>query len=267
MNRTQHYMHVGARDISRGDLAMIEAPQPTSTWFPLKHSHVLDTVTETLNGAGFGVDSMQLSVGRDNARFFGTLRLMNRVNDVASIAVGIRNSVDKSFPIGFCVGTRVFVCDNLAFHSEIVIARRHTRFGQSRFNEAVSEAVLGLHQYQVAEQGRIERLQDWQVSDHEANSLILQSFESGIVSSRLLPAVIREWRNPPIVDFAPRTGWSLLNAFTSVLKERQRANPPEAAMKTIRLQHLLAPPNDGGRTETADVPSEPLSARPMAPQL
>jgi len=241
MERAQHYMHVGAREISHGDLALIEAPPPTETWFPLKHADVLDTVCQTLDGAGFGVDSMQLSVARDNARFFGTLRLTNRINDIASIAVGIRNSVDKSFPIGFCVGTRVFVCDNLAFHSEIVIARKHTRFGQTRFNEAVSQAVLGLHQYQAAEQNRISRLQDWELSEDEANSLILKSFEEGLVSTRLLPAVIREWRNPPIVDFAPRTGWSLLNCFTSALKDRQRANPQEAALTTIRLQRLLTP--------------------------
>jgi len=242
MNRPQHCMHLGAQEVSHAQLALIEAPPPTATWFPIKHAEVLDTVCETLSDAGFGIDGMQLSVARDQARFFGTLRLTNRINESASIAVGIRNSVDKSFPIGFCVGTRVFVCDNLAFHSEIVIARKHTRFGQSRFCEAVSQAVLGLHQYQLAEHERIDRLQNWQLSEERANSLILQSYETGLISARLLPQVIREWRNPPIVDFAPRTGWSLLNSYTSVLKDRQRANPQAAALTTIKLQRLLSPP-------------------------
>jgi len=242
VDHAQHYMHVGARDIDRAELNVIEAPPSTQTWYPLKHTDVLDTVCQTLDGAGFGVESTQLSVARDNARFFGTLRLSNRVNDIASIAVGIRNSVDKSFPIGFCVGTRVFVCDNLAFRSEIVIARKHTRHGQTRFNEAVAKAVQGLHQYQAAEEVRIQQLQAWELSEDAANSLILRSFEASIVSMRLLPAVIREWRNPPIEDFAPRTGWSLLNCFTSALKERQRRNPQEAALSTIRLQKLLTPP-------------------------
>ncbi len=244
MKNAEHYMHVGAREIDRAELNLIEAPPPSRTWYPLKHADVLDTVCETLDGAGFGIESTQLSVARDNARFFGTLRLQNRVNELASIAVGIRNSVDKSFPIGFCVGTRVFVCDNLAFRSEIVIARKHTRFGQARFNEAVAKAVLGLHQYQIAEEERIRELQNWELSEDSANSLILRSFESSIVSMRLLPAVIREWRNPPIADFAPRTGWSLLNCFTSALKDRQRKNPQEAALATIRLQKLLSPPGE-----------------------
>jgi len=41
-------------------------------------------------------------------------------------AVGLRNSHDKSFPIGIAFGSRVFVCDNLAFIGDQVIRRKHT---------------------------------------------------------------------------------------------------------------------------------------------
>jgi hypothetical protein len=140
-------------------------------------------------------------------------------------------------------GSRVFVCDNLAFSSEIVIARRHTRFGELRFNEAVSKAVLGLHEYQASAQQRIAQLQNWELEPLEADSLLLKSFETGIVSSRMLPAVIAAWRNPEHVEFQPRTGWSLLNAYTGVLKDRQKSSPQEAALQTIQLQRLLSPPD------------------------
>ena len=239
---TQHTMHRGAVNVTRDQLLAIAAPPATETWFPLKHSTVLDRTCETLEGAGFGIDSMQLSVARADARFFGTLRLTNRITPEVSLAVGIRNSNDQSFPIGFCVGERTFVCDNLAFHSEIVISRKHTRFGETRFQEAMSRAVLGLHQFQASAAQRIAALNVWELTDDQANSLILQSFEAGIVSNRLLPVVIREWRRPPIEDFRPRTGWSLLNAFTTALKARQESNPQQAALQTIRLQRLLAPP-------------------------
>jgi len=234
--------HRGGQELPRDQLALIEAPPPTDSWFPVKHSTVLDTVCESLDGAGFAIDDMCLSVARDDHRFFGTLRLKNRMCEGVSLAVGIRNSTDKSFPIGFCVGSRVFVCDNMAFSSEIVIARRHTKFGETRFQEAVSKAVLGLHEYQTLEAERIARLQEWELSPQSADSLLLRSFETGIVSSRLLPDVIREWREPRHTEFQPRTGFSLLNSFTEVLKERQRSNPQEAALQTIRLQRLLAPP-------------------------
>ena len=102
--------HRGAVELDRNGLQTIEAPPPTDTWFPLKHSVVLDRVCETLEGAGFGIETMQLSVARSAQRFFGVLRLQNRVTNECSLAVGIRNSTDQSFPIGFCVGERTFVC-------------------------------------------------------------------------------------------------------------------------------------------------------------
>lgn len=251
MTQATLYNHRGAREVTIDELTLIDAPPETDTWFPVKHSTVLDTVAETLTASGFGIDEMRLSVAHDNQRFFGTLRLKNRIAEGVSLAVGLRNSTDKSFPIGFCVGERVFVCDNLAFASEIVIARKHTRFGETRFNEAVSQAVLGLHQYQITAADRIARLQQWDLSSEAADSVILRAYETGVVGTRLLPAVLKHWREP-ITDFAPRTGWSLLNAFTSALKERQKLSPQEAAMQTIQLQRLLTPP------DVIDVASQPI---------
>ncbi len=247
-------LHRGAREVTLDELDAVPLPPSTSTYFPVSHGTVLNRVTETLTAAGFGIESMQLSLARDSARFFGTLTLKNKLSNDACLAVGVRNSTDKSFPIGLVCGSRVFVCDNLAFSSEIVIARRHTRFGADRFNEAVSNAVVGLHEYQVSAQQRIAQLQSWELSPLEADSLLLKSCETGTVSWRMLPAVIAAWRNPEHVEFQPRTGWSLLNAYTGVLKDRQKSSPQEAAMQTIQLQRLLSPP------DVIDVDSTPVIA-------
>ncbi|MGE0533444.1 MAG: DUF932 domain-containing protein [Pirellulales bacterium] len=234
-------LHRGARLVEREELDRVAAPPPTDTWFPLKHSAVLAAVSETLAGAGFGIERTELALSRGDTRFFGTLTLGNRVTDDCSLTVGIRNSIDKSFPIGFAVGERVFVCDNLAFSSEIVIARKHTRFGESRFQEAVAQAVLALPDYQAQAADRIQRLQSWELSDDQADALLLRCFERGLVSVRLLPQCIRAWRQPEYGAFVPRTGWSLLNSVTGVLKERQQSNPQAAAAQTIALQRLIAP--------------------------
>lgn len=155
------------------------------------------------------------------------------------MAVGIRNSTDKSMPIGFCCGQSVFVCDNLAFSAEMVINRKHTRFGESRFNEAIAATVSGLGQYQQAEAKRIDWLRNTEVSPDRANSLILQAYEGGIIGARLLPDVIQQWRQPNHPEFKERTAWSLLNAFTEVLKDRQQRQPSRAAHETITLQKLI----------------------------
>jgi hypothetical protein len=109
--------HCGARIVTRAELDQVEAPQPTRTWFPVRHSDVIDAVSNTLVGSGFLMRSTQFALTRENVGMFATMDLSTRLSDGVSLAVDLRNSIDKSLPLGFCAGSRVFCCDNLAFWS------------------------------------------------------------------------------------------------------------------------------------------------------
>lgn len=232
-------LHRGARLVERDELDTFEAPPPTDTWFPLAHKAVLDRSLMTLDAAGFQVNRQQLALSKDNQQFFGTLDLTSPIGDGVTLAVGIRNSTNMTLPIGFAAGNRCFVCDNLSYSADILVSRKHTRFGEFRFNEAIAVAVRSLHQYVDLEAKRIAWMREATVTEDQANSLILQAYETDIVGARLLPDVIQEWREPQHDEFKARTLWGLLNAFTEVLKERQRSQPARAAEETIRLQALL----------------------------
>jgi hypothetical protein len=244
--------HCGARQVNAAELATIMPPSPTRTWFPLGHRSVLDSVCSTLQGAGFAIVRSRLSVSHGGARFFGTLDLATTIADGVSLAVGIRNSNDQSFPIGFCCGQRVLVCSNLAFTSEIVVSKKHTRFGQERYLEGLARAVSSLEQYSRTAAVWIERMQRLELSDDVANSLLLQAYERKIVGLRLLPQVIEEWRRPTRDEYRPRTAYSLFNCFTEVFgRTRQARFPAESALATMRLSKLLTPPEQARNgTET-----------------
>jgi hypothetical protein len=81
---------------------------------------------ETPGSFPFAVRRATFGLARDNHRMFATLDLTSELAFGVSLAVGVRNSTDKSFPIGFCAGSRTFVCDNLAFRSELTITKKHT---------------------------------------------------------------------------------------------------------------------------------------------
>ncbi len=231
--------HCGAQVVTRDELALVKAPEPTRTWYPLAHSAVLERVETTLKETGFRIEKETLAMTRAGARFFATLDLASTIVEGVTLAVGVRNSIDKSLPIGFAAGHRVFVCDNLAFRGEVSVARRHSRFGETRFAEAIARAAQGLKQFQAAESARIRRFQATDITPVEAESLMLRSYERDIVSHRLLPRVIAEYRQPSFEEFRAPTLWSLMNAFTTVLGERQKTNPQQFAALTIRLSDLL----------------------------
>lgn len=233
-------LHRGARHVTREELEQVHAPPPTDTWFPLAHSHVLDRTLSTLEQAGFRPSRTQLAVSRGAMQFFGTIDLQSPMADGVMLAVGVRNSVNRTLPISFAAGERVTVCDNLSFRSEIVVARKHTRFGAERFSEAIAQAVSNLRQFQQAEAQRIERFRQTAIPDTTAESLILRAYERQIISHYLLPRVLADWRKPTHEAFSDRTLWSLENAFTGVLAHVGKSNPQRFCGLTIALQGLLA---------------------------
>ncbi|HYT87554.1 MAG TPA: DUF932 domain-containing protein [Gemmataceae bacterium] len=231
--------HCGARVVTRPELDLVEPPPATATWFPVKHSLVIDTVSQSLQAAGFQVERMKFALSRGDARLFATMDLASALATGVNLAVGIRNSTDKSLPLGFVAGARVFVCDNMAFRSELLVTRKHTRNGATRFQEAICQATQALVQFREIESQRIRRFQELELSDVRADSVMLRAYEHEVVSHRLLPQVIKEWRTPSFEEFSGRTAWSLLNAFTAVLGGRLKTNPQQFAALTMRLQDLL----------------------------
>jgi hypothetical protein len=239
MADSQLLLHCGARLVEEDELRQVKAPPPEGRWYPLPHTRVLDVAKQTLGDAGYQVRAQKLALSRGDARFFGTLDLATNLASGVSLAVAIRSSVDKSFPLGFCAGNRVFCCDNLAFRSELLVKRKHTVNGEARFTTAIAEAVTQLGDFQEMESQRIRTMMHAELSSERADSLILRAFEKGIVTTLDLPRVLHEWRNPSYGEFEDRTEWSLFNAFTTVLARRAIKQPQAHALQTMRLNALL----------------------------
>ena len=187
------------------------------------------------------VRDRKLAVARDGRRFFGTLDLTAQLAPGVSLAVGVRNSTDKSFPLGFCAGNRVFVCDNLAFRDELLVKRKHTRHGEARSLDA---AVHSLASFREAEAARLGRLMASDLTDDQALALVARAVERRVIAPPVLPQVLAEWRQPKF-DFGTGdrpTAWRLLNCFTTVLGPRAVRNPNAYSGQSIRLNALFTPP-------------------------
>jgi len=238
MTESTLILHRGSRKVERSEVESCEHVEGTSTWFPTPHKTVLETVEGSLTNAGFSIRKSQFALSADNAQFFATLDLASPIVEGVSLAVGVRNSVDKVFPIGMTAGSRVFVCDNLSFNSEIYVSKRHTRFGMNRFDEGISKSIVALAQFQQVEAKRIEHYQACELTEQQAASCLLHAYEQGILSSTLLPQAIAEWRKPSFSAFEPRTAWSLFNAGTFAMKARE-SNPTKFTLLTMKLYGLI----------------------------
>ena len=239
MAQSDLVLHCGAVPVTADELGRFRTPPPEGKWFPVSHASVLGTVKSTLHDAGYEIRNERLGVMRDGSRFFGTLDLATPLATGVSLAVGVRNSVDKSFPLGFVAGSRVFCCDNLAFRSELMVKRKHTLRGEARFAEGIAQAVMSLTQFKEMEQARIRAMVNTDLKSDLADALILRAYEKGIISILDLAHVLKEWRQPSFDEFSDRTVWSLFNAFTTALGQRALKQPQAFAVQTMRLNSLL----------------------------
>lgn len=236
---SQLVMHCGARPVSRAELNAVTVPEATETYRPVSHGETLAIVERSLAELGFAVRQERHALTRGEARFFSVLDLESRLADGVGLSVGIRNSIDKSLPLGFAAGSRVFVCDNLAFRSELTTSARHTKNGSKRFRESIVNAVAALEQFAAGERMRIQVMQSLPVSNQVAESLILRAYEREVISSPLVLDVLHEWRQPSYPDFEARTAWSLFNAFTFALKGVEESNPNRYRAATMALNDLF----------------------------
>jgi Domain of unknown function (DUF932) len=211
--------HCGARKLSRQELKAIPTPEGTATHRPVPHFDIVEALAETLGFRHIAVVRDEYAVSSDGMKLFGVLDLETSF-DGCRFSIGVRNANDKSMRLALTVGYRVFVCDNMAFHGDFtpVLAKHSKRFS------LVDALSIGVDRMQRNFEPMWRQIEAWkakQLSDAEARLVIYRAFiEEKLDAPKYLARKVHElYFNPAFEDFAPRTMWSLSNAFTSAFKE------------------------------------------------
>jgi hypothetical protein len=204
--------------ISRPELQLVPAPLGTATHRPLPHPEIVEALLETLNFRHIEVVRDEYAVSRDGMRMFGVLDLEYGITGVR-FSIGIRNANDKSMRLSMCIGFRVMVCDNMAFHGDFtpVLAKHSKNFS---LVDAVSIGVDRMQRNFEPLARHIELVRRAPITDDAAKLVIYEAFVEGQLAAprHLARAVHDNYFSPSHEEFQPRTAWSLSNAFTSAFR-------------------------------------------------
>jgi len=205
--------------LSRRELALVPAPAGTATHQVIPHHEVIEALVETLGFRHIAPVREEYAVSRDGMKMFGVLDLETGFHG-CRFSIGVRNAHDKSMRLAMTVGYRVLVCDNMAFHGDFspVLAKHSKHFS---LQNALS---IGVDQMQRSFEPMKLQVTTWresQITDVTAKLVIYQAFIEGQldIPKHLAGIVHRLYFDPTHEEFAPRTMWSLSNAFTSAFKE------------------------------------------------
>ena len=229
-------LHCGAQRVERHQVQLVATPRATATWTPIPHLELVTRVERTLKTNGLVVGTQAHSLSHEGLRYFGLMEVQRAEADEDYCWVlGLRNSHDKTFPAGITAGASVFVCDNLSFSGEVKLARKHTTHITRDLPRLVQSAVGKLIDRWHHQDTRLSIYKLTGIEDRTAHDLVVRATDVGVCPNKLIPRVLREWREPRHDAFTARNAWSLFNAFTEALK----GNLIELPRRTEALHGLL----------------------------
>jgi hypothetical protein len=224
MKTSNLVLHCGARAVSRDQLFGIDAPAPTDSWHPVAYRDLVGEVEKALTASNMRVVNEAYGVTEENKRMFGLLQVANCKETVDyGYVIGLRGSIDKSLSEGLAVGSSVFVCDNLAFSSEITFHRKNTKTVMDDLPILVSTAIGQLGTRWSDQANRIEAYKTKEISKRDAICMAVEAVEQDIFPWAKGWDILQEFQNPRHPEFKGGTVWGFFNAVTEHLKPRKES--------------------------------------------
>jgi len=227
-----------AQEVRRDALAAIPTPAGTSSWRPVPHHDVVNTLTDRAQARGLRIVSERYAVtdgciypqpGQSltirGARMYGSLDF-EPIDGIpfpegCRPSAGIRNSHDKSFALSILAGSRVLVCANGLLLAEHVINRKHTS-GLSLIDE-IDKALGAFLETLKGFQETHDRLCQQRLSRSRGHHVIVELARAGAFSSSDILKVADEWEQPRHAEFNDPTAWSLYQAASETMKAQSPA--------------------------------------------
>lgn len=229
--------HVDSQLVTLADLERIPAPAPMGRrHYPVSHKDLVAATRVELEKVGLEPYKEQYAVSKNGLKLFATWDLApttdkglvlipERVRGDRGLAFGFRHGNDQSMAIEMVCGSRVFVCDNMAFSGDsIILHRMHTKNVHLRdeVGRGITKMLDGYSNFEA----NMERLENSPLTEEQAKALLIDAFMKIKV---LAPKYLRptfEWyfrKYEQAPDCAPRTAYGLLNAFTRTLKDEVKS--------------------------------------------
>ena len=217
-------------------LRNVAMPEKTNTYCPISHYDLAMNIqkvgNDMLTPKGYTFIEGRYGTAREGQRVFGLFTYKNG-NEEAGMAIGWRNSYDKSMSAAVAIGANVFVCDNLVIHGDITIMRRHTKNIEEDLVQSIVGALYNASNSYQKFMETIDVLKNAGVSNRVGYEMLGRLVGEGIITPTIFNIAMRQWKKSDHECFEDRTAWSLYNAVTAGLKEA----PPHRIFEMHRDTH------------------------------
>lgn len=225
----------GSKFVTFPELKNLPLPDATATFKPVPFYDFVTKVLDGLYDRRMRTVNEQYIISQDGMKLFGLLELEHEYDGVR-FAVGLRSSNNKSMKLALACGYRVMCCSNGMLSGDFMpLSVKHS--ASLDIDDALALGIDRIRRRFGNVQSEISEKKAKELTDGRAESLIYKAFTYGKFPVSLFRAVHKEYFiEPSHKEFAPRTLFSLENAFTSSFK---RLQPMQQFEQTSRLAKFL----------------------------
>lgn len=214
---------IGQNKATEAEVVQVPAVPFTNSFHPVHHRHVLDAIRSGVVATGLEIVKTDYVLANNGNRMFGVWDLSGG-SDEMCWSIGIRNSMDKSMALGITAGTRVFVCENLAFSGEFVEFRRHTKglvCDELEFMayRAMKKMVGNLTKFQAWHEG----LKNFSLTERDAKILLVEIMANNIIP----PSKFGRFNELYFGGVYDPTLWGFHETVTDVLRDNNLLSLPK----------------------------------------
>jgi hypothetical protein len=182
------------------------------------------------------VEDERYALARAGNQMFGVLTCRNGHTAKWGLAIGIRSSYDRSLAVHLVAGSRVFVCDNLAFHGESQVSRKHTINVFRDLPELIYNMLSSVSAMKAKMADEIEVMKDTHLTRGQSHHVIVEAIRGGAFPASRLPKLIEAYGQTDSSDFEAGTAWTLFNSFTALIGLQ---SPSQQMDNTLRLTSVF----------------------------
>jgi hypothetical protein len=207
-------------------------------WRGLKHIDLVDGIQQEAENRGWDITKSTFALSKDKADLAATFSLAGvpkvKLPKGISLELGLMTSNALRRMTRLTVGGTVAVCLNGLITGEVVMEKKH-----SKYFDLEAELKQGFNQYVTKAKlitDEVGSMQSWYISDNDALKILAETGRQHILPWSHIGMIDKLYNNPIHNEFKEKTTWSLLNAFTSVVKK----SPPIFQMsRMLRFHNLL----------------------------
>ena len=190
----------------------------TRSYTPVKHSEMAEVVLHRARLAGLKLLSADAILARKGAQLFGIANFEWRPGQ--HLALGFRNSTNKTLSLGICSGLNVTVCSNLMFSGrDATYMRKHTGTALLDFADLVTKALHNSRKEARVMGEDLSAMRERPLSLDEGYATLGRAWGNGVLAPHQISVAMDQWKQPAIEEHAERNVWGLYQAVTQGLKK------------------------------------------------